>query len=94
MKSKMFLESKSNIKILFLIIVFGMGIFLYVRNVISINSLAGEVFLLQKQRDKIVEENLILQRKINKLEEPTRIIPLGESKLQMKPPSRLPIIIE
>lgn len=94
MKSKMFLESNSKIKILLVIIIFGLGIFFYVRNVISINSLASEIFLLQKQREKIIEENLILQRKINKLEEATYIIPLVESKLQMKFPSQLPIIIE
>lgn len=94
MKFQMFLESKSKIKILFLIIIFGLGIFLYVRNVITINSLASEIFFLQKQRDKIVEENLILRRKINQLEEPTRITLLVQSKLQMKSPSRLPIIIE
>ncbi|MGQ9818345.1 MAG: hypothetical protein ACUVQ1_00230 [Candidatus Kapaibacteriales bacterium] len=90
----MLLESKPKIKILMLIITFGVGIFLYVHNVISINSLTSEIFLLQKQRDKIIEENLILQREINKLEDPTRIIPLVETKLQMKAPNRLPIIIE
>lgn len=94
MKSKMFFESNSKIKILLLIIIFGLGIFFYVRNVISINLLSSEIFLLQNQRDKIIEENLILQRKINKLEEATHIIPLLKSKLHLKLPSQLPIIIE
>lgn len=90
----MFSDSKTKIKILFLIIIFSFGIFFYVRNVISLNFLAYENYLLQRQRDRIFEENLMLIRKINELESASRIIPLVETKLQMKPPSSLPIIIE
>lgn len=93
-KKLMLSETKSKLKILFLIIIFGCGIFFYVRNVISINALAYENYLLRKQIDNIIEENLILMKKINELESPNRIIPLVETKLGMKPPTKPPVIIE
>lgn len=82
------------IKLFFAVLLIGVWIVLYVSNVIAINKLFREKYVLESQLEKLREENLILSKKINELEDAARIIPFAKKNLNMKEPENLPVIIK
>lgn len=82
------------IRLFFAVLLIGSWIVMYVSNVIAINKLFREKYVLENQLEKIEQENLILLKKINELEDASRIIPVAKKNLNMKEPSSLPVIVE
>ncbi len=82
------------IKLFFAVLLIGVWIVLYVSNVIATNKLFREKYVLESQLEKLREENLILSKKINELEDAERIIPFAKKNLNMKEPENLPVIIK
>jgi cell division protein FtsL len=82
------------IRLFFAVLLIGAWIVMYVSNVIAINKLFREIYVLENQLEKLEQENLILMKKINELEDASRIIPLVKKNLNMNEPSRLPVIMK
>lgn len=82
------------IKLFFAVLLIGAWIVVYVSNVIAINKLFREKYVLENQLEKIEQENLILLKKVNELEDALRIVPLAKKGLNMKEPSEPPMIIK
>ncbi|MCX7879822.1 MAG: cell division protein FtsL [Ignavibacteria bacterium] len=86
----MFIAKKTYLKIFFVILAFAVFIILYVDNVIRIRKITREKYQIEKRLEEIQNENAILDKKINELRSPERIITFAQEKLKMKLPQKAP----
>ncbi len=70
------------------------SIVFYISNVWAVNNLLQEVRTLEKHYSSLVEEREMLEAMAVSKSSPGRIIPLAETKLNMKMPETPPEIIE
>ncbi len=76
-------------RVLFWLFFFGIWLLLYVNNVVSINKIYKEKYVLEKELERIREENYLLLRKLKEIEAPERIIPYAREKLGLMEPDSL-----
>lgn len=74
---------------LYLIIISAAAI-LYVNNVQVTTELLKEIRQLDREKEKLINNNKLLKAKINSLESPNRIIPIAKNKLNMKVAEQAP----
>lgn len=74
---------------LYLIIISAAAI-LYVSNVQVTTSLLKDIREMERVKEKLVNNNKLLNSKIKKLESPERIIPIAKNKLNMKIADKAP----
>ena len=76
-------KKPAKLKYLLLIFIFSLLMILYVGNVVKVKSLLKEERKLEKQLEKVENQNQLLETDINRLESPERITDIATKKLGM-----------
>ncbi len=84
----------NRLKVFFMVIVFAIFLLLYVDNTIRINELLENINKTEKEIQAIKTNNEILKSRIIELQSAERITKIAEEKLNLKKPSKVPIVIE